>query len=136
MKRILIIIIPLLTGCYSLERVSQMDDYRLYQEYLDLQYELSEKEREYDNLISSYLFLDPFYKPPIRGYKVTGERANIRSAGFTKYELTAVYDHSDALGLDNIRVGAERGKTEEDIQRLKARIRELETELSRRSLTQ
>ncbi len=111
-----------------------MDNYRLYQEYLDMQYELSEKEQEYDNLISSYLSLDPSYKPPIKGYKVTGERPDIRSSGFTKYELAPVYDHSNAPALDNIGVGAEGKKAEEDIGKLKARISEMESELSRRGL--
>ena len=106
----------------------------LYQEYLDMQYELLEKEQEYDNLISSYLFLDPSYKPPIRGYKVIGESPNIRSSGFIKYELTPVYDHSNAPALDNIGAGAERKKAEENIQGLKDRIGEMEIELSRRGL--
>lgn len=129
-------LIPLLTGCHSFKPVSQMDNYRLYQEYLDMQYEMSEKEQEYDNLISSYLSLDPSYKPPIKGYKVTGERPDIRSPGFTKYELTSVYDHSNAPALDNIGAGAERKKAEEDIDigKLKARISEMESELSRRGL--
>ncbi len=134
MKKILIILIPLLTGCHSFKPVSQTDNYRLYQEYLDMQYELSEKEQEYDNLLSSYLSFDPSYKPPIKGYKVTGERPNIRSSGFTKYELTPVHDHSNAPALDNIGVGAERKKAEEDIGKLKARISEMESELSRRGL--
>ncbi len=134
MKEILIILISLLTGCHSFKPVSQMDNYRLYQEYLDMQYELLEKEQKYDNLISSYLFLDPSYKPPIKGYKVTGENPNIKSSGFTKYELTSVYDHSNAPALDNIGTGAERKKSEENIQRLKARISEMEFELSRRGL--
>jgi hypothetical protein len=134
MKKFLIILIPLLTGCHSFKPVSQIDNYRLYQEYLDVQYELSEKEQEYDNLISSYLSLDPSYKPPIKGYKVTGERPDIRSSGITKYELTPVYDHSNAPALDNIGAVAERKKAEEDIQRLKARISEMEFELSRRGL--
>lgn len=134
MKKILIMLIPLLTGCHSFKPVSQMDNYRLYQEYLDMQYEMSEKEQEYDNLISSYLSLDPSYKPPIKGYKVTGERPDIRSPGFTKYELTPVYDHSNAPALDNIGAGAERKKAEDDIGKLKARISEMESELSRRGL--
>lgn len=134
MKKILIILIPLLTGCHSFKPVSKMDKFDLYQEYLDVQHELSEKEQEYDNLISSYLSLDPSYKPPTKGYKVTGERPDIRSSGFTKYELTPVYDHSNAPALDNIGAGAERKKVEEDIQRLKARISEMEIELSRRGL--
>jgi hypothetical protein len=135
MKKILIILIPLLTGCHSFTPVSQMDNYRLYQEYLDMQYELSEKEQEYDNLISSYLFLDPSYKPSIKGYKVTGERPGIRSSGFTKYELTPVYDHSNAPALDNIGSVAERKKAEKEIGKLKARISEMESELSRRELS-
>ncbi len=134
MKKILIILIPLLTGCHSFKPVSQMDNYHLYQEYLDMQYELSEKEQEYDNLISSYLSLDPFYKPPIKGYKVTGERPDIRSSGFTKYELTPVHDHSNAPALDNIGAGTEIKKAEEDIGKLKARISKMESELSRRGL--
>ncbi len=100
-----------------------------------MQYELSEKEQEYENLISSYLSLDPSYKPPISGYKATGERPNIKSAGFTKYELAPVYDHSNAPALDNIGAGAERKKAEEDIGKLKARISEMESELSRRGLS-
>jgi len=134
LQQILIIIIPLLTGCHSLKPVSQTDNYRLYQEYLDMQYELSEKEQEYDNLISSYLSLDPSYKPPISGYKVTGERPDIRSSGFTKYELTPVYDHSNAPALDNIGAGTERKKAEKDIEKLKAGISKMESELSRRGL--
>ena len=67
-----------------------MDNYSLYQEYLDMQYELLEEEQEYNNLISSYLFLDSSYKPLIKGYKVIGESPNIRSSGFIKYELTPV----------------------------------------------
>ncbi len=134
MKKIIIILILLLTGCHSFKPVSQMDNYSLYQEYLDMQYELSEKEQEYENLISSYLSLDPSYKPPIKGYKVTGERSDIRSSGFTKYELAPVYNHSNAPALDNIGAGAERKKAEKDIQRLKDRISEMEFELSRRGL--
>jgi hypothetical protein len=132
MKKILIILIPLLTGCHSFNPVSQMDNYRLYQEYLDTQYELSEKEQEYDNLISSYLSLDHAYKPPIKGYKVTGERPDMRSSGFARYELAPVYDHSNAPALNNSRAGAEGKKAEDNIQRLKARISEMEVELSRR----
>jgi len=135
MKKILIILIPLLTGCLSFKPVSQTDNYRLYQEYLDMQYELSEKEQEYENLISSYLSLDPSYKPPIKGYKVAGERSDSRSSGITKYELTPVYDHSNAPALDNIGAGAERKKAENDIGKLKARISEMESELSRRGLS-
>jgi hypothetical protein len=135
MRKILIILIPLLTGCHSFKQVSQMDNYHLYQEYLDMQYELSEKEQEYDNLISSYLSLDPSYKPPIKGYKVTGERPDIGSAGFTKYELTPVYDHSNAPALDNIGSVVEIKKAENDIQKLRARVSEMEFELSRRGLT-
>src|SRR3972149_5296940 len=129
---IILILISFLTGCHSFKPVSQMDNYRLYQEYLDMQYDLSEKEQEYEDLISSYLSPDPSYKPPIKGYKVTGERPDIRSSGFTKYELTPVYDHSNAPVLDNIRSEAEIKKAEEDIQRLKDMIGEMESELSRR----
>jgi hypothetical protein len=44
MKRIFIILLatPLLIGCYTFKPVSKMSDWQLQQEYLDVQYKLSE----------------------------------------------------------------------------------------------
>ncbi|MBC8550962.1 MAG: hypothetical protein H8D23_15060 [Candidatus Brocadiales bacterium] len=136
LQKILIILIPLLTGCHSFKPVPQRDNFLLYQEYLDKLYDLSVKEQEYDNLISSYLSHDPSYKPPIRGYKVIGERSGMGGFGFAKYELAPLYNYGllDASALQKIRDDADRKTAEADIQRLKARISELESELSRRGL--
>ena len=59
MKKLLVILLSLLTGCYSFKPVSKMDKFDLYKEYLDVQAKLSEKEEKYNNLYSSYLSLDP-----------------------------------------------------------------------------
>jgi len=133
MKKLLVILIPLLTGCYSFKPVSKIDKFDLYQEYLDVQVELSEKEEKYDNLYSSYLSLDPSYQPPIKRYNVTGERSDVGSFGYTKYELTPVHDYSssNAPALHNTGVAVDRKKAEKDIEKLRARISEIEFELSR-----
>jgi hypothetical protein len=136
MKKPLIMFIPLLIGCYSFKPVSTMDNFHLYQEYLDVQYELSEKEQEYNNLYSSYLSLDPSYRSPVKRYNVTGERSDTGSYGYTQYELAPVYDYgsSNAPALHNIEDGADRKKAEKDIKKLRSKITEIELELSRRGL--
>ena len=124
----------------SLPSVSKIDKFDLYQEYLDVQVELSEKEEKYDNLYSSYLSLDPSldpsYQPPIKRYNVTGERSDVGSFGYTKYELTPVYDYSSSNvpALHNTEVYGDRKNAEKDIEKLRARISELGFELSRRKL--
>ncbi len=126
MKKFLIIPLSFLIGCFSFKPVSTMDNYQLQHEYLDLQYELSQIEQEYNNT----------YRPPVKRYKVTAERSDIVSFGYTKYELVHVYDygHSNALALHNTGVGIDRKKAEKDIKRLKARISEVGFELTRRGL--
>ena len=117
-----------------------MAKFDLYQEYVDLQDELSEKEEKYNNLYSSYLSLDPSldpsYQPPIKRYNVTGERPDVGNFGYTKYELTPVYDYSfsNVPALHNTEVYGDRKNAEKDIEKLRARISELGFELSRRKL--
>jgi len=140
MKKLLVILLSLLTGCYSFKPVSKMDKFDLYKEYLDVQAKLSEKEEKYNNLYSSYLSLDPSldpsYQPPIKRYNVTGERSDVGNFGYTKYELTPVYDYSssNAPALHNTEVYGDRKNAEKDIEKLRARISELGFELSRRKL--
>jgi hypothetical protein len=46
---IVLLIIHLLIGCYTFKPVSKMSDWQLQQEYLDIQYKLSEVKSKYNS---------------------------------------------------------------------------------------
>lgn len=136
MKISLIVMVSFLASCSSFKPVATMDNFQLYQEYLDKQYRLSEIEQEYEDLILSGIPVDPFHPLPVKGYKVTGEWSGAGSFGFTRYELAPVYDYDYSKVTASFDDGEKEVKrnAEKAIKRLKGRIAEIERELSKRGL--
>ncbi|MBC8548637.1 MAG: hypothetical protein H8D23_03205 [Candidatus Brocadiales bacterium] len=116
MKRIFIILLitHLLIGCYTFKPVSKMSDWQLRQEYLDVQYKLSEIKSKHNLLANE-----------TAGY--INNYANVASQlvpypGIYNSSVRSVVSEGDKVRLKN------------DIATLSARLSKLRLEMSKRGI--
>ncbi len=132
MKKTLIFLIVLLTGCLSAP-VRDLTDTQLMTEYNHLQYRVA-------NIQGFLSSPRPNRRadPEIIGYQTTGQIYNLNSGNNAYYNMntTPVYDYSaqNAAGIANATDSAARLTNQIKLRRIFKRLSEIEVEMSKRGV--
>ena len=98
----------LLVGCYTFKPVSKMSDWQLQQEYLDVQFELSEKQTKYNTStfntaspINNYATVASYFIPNLGTYNLAVQSTISASEGIKlKDDIATLSERLNELGLE------------------------------------
>jgi len=113
---IVLLIIHLLIGCYTFKPVSKMPDWKLQQEYLDIQYKLSEVKSKYNSPTNN----------------ATGYINNY--AGVARYLVPYPGVFNSSILTRSTFSAGEKVKLKDDIATLSERLSKLRLEMSKRGI--
>ena len=111
---IIVLLIHLLIGCYTFKPVSKMPDWQLQQEYLDIQYKLSEVKSKYNSPT----------------YNTTGYIKDYAGVASQLVPYPGVFNSS----ILSTFFAGEKVKLKDDIATLSERLSKLRLEMSKRGI--